>query len=95
MRKLIVLPAVAVLLVMTVASASFVRSQDMAKVAPKFVKVVLDNDKVRVYEVTAKAGDKLPMHSHPSSSMVIPITAGKTRTTLADGKVSDTEFKVG
>ncbi len=70
-------------------------AQDMAKVAPSMAKVVLDNDKVRVFEVHVKAGEKLPMHSHPSSSLVIPITAGKTKTTLAGGKVMETEFKVG
>ena len=75
--------------------ASPLKAQDMAKVAPGMVKVVLDNDKVRIFDVQVKAGDKLPMHSHPSSNIVIPIVSGKTKTTLADGKVMETEFKVG
>ncbi len=83
----------AVIATCIIASPMF--AQDMAKVASKNAKVVLDNDKVRIFEVQAKAGEKLPMHSHPSSSIVIPITWGKTKTTLADGKTMETEFKVG
>ena len=36
-------------------------AQDMAKVDPKHVKVILDNDKVRVLDVQFKAGEKIPM----------------------------------
>ena len=74
--------------------ASQVLAQDMAKVASKNVKVVLDNDKVRVLDVQIKAGDKLPMHSHPAN-IVIPMNSGKVKTTLADGKVMEREFKQG
>jgi quercetin dioxygenase-like cupin family protein len=69
-------------------------AQDMAKVAPNNVKVLLDNDNVRVLEVQFKAGDKLPMHSHPNHVLYAMIN-GKVKTTLADGKVVDTEVKAG
>lgn len=69
-------------------------AQDMAKVAPGMVNVVLDNDKVRVFDVQVKAGEKLPMHSHPSN-LVIPLGTGKVKTTLADGKVVEAEFILG
>jgi hypothetical protein len=69
-------------------------AQDMAKVAPNNVKVLLDNDKVRVLDVQFKAGEKLPMHSHPAN-IIYAFDAAKTKTTLADGKVVDTEFKAG
>lgn len=69
-------------------------AQDMAKVAANNVKVLLDNDKVRVLEVQFKAGEKLPMHSHPNY-VVYAMSAGKLKTTLADGKVVDTEDKAG
>jgi len=39
--------------------------QDPVKVAPKNVKVVFENDRVRVLEVHMKPGEKIPMHSHP------------------------------
>ena len=40
-------------------------AQDSAKVAPKNVKVILENNRVRVLEVHIKPGEKVPMHSHP------------------------------
>ena len=39
--------------------------QDPVRVAPKNVKVVFENDRVRVLEVRIKPGEKIPMHSHP------------------------------
>lgn len=66
----------------------------MAKVAADNVKVLLDNDKVRVLEVQFKAGEKLPMHSHPNH-ILYALVNGKVKTTLADGKVMDTEVKAG
>jgi beta-alanine degradation protein BauB len=41
-------------------------AQDSAKVAPKNVKVILENNRVRVLEVHIKPGEKVPMHSHPA-----------------------------
>ena len=69
-------------------------AQDMAKVAPNNVKVLLDNDKTRVLDVQVKAGEKLPMHSHPAY-ILYSLSDAKVKTTLADGKVMDTEFKAG
>jgi quercetin dioxygenase-like cupin family protein len=66
----------------------------MAKVAPKNVKVLLDNDKTRVLDVQFKAGEKLPMHSHPAY-ILYSFSDAKVKTTLDDGKVMDTEFKAG
>lgn len=75
-------------------SASLTHAQDMAKVAPKMVKVVLDNDRVRALDVQLKAGEKIPMHSHPAG-FVYPMNNGKVKTTLADGKTQEAEFKIG
>ena len=66
----------------------------MAKVAASNVKVILDNDKVRVLDVQFKAGEKLPMHSHPGN-IIYSFSGGKTKTTLGDGTMKDTEFKAG
>jgi beta-alanine degradation protein BauB len=41
-------------------------AQDSAKVAPKNVKVILENNRVRVLEVRIRPGEKVPMHSHPA-----------------------------
>ncbi|WP_019466600.1 cupin domain-containing protein [Dyella japonica] len=69
-------------------------AQDMVKVAPNNTKVLLENDQVRVIEVTVKPGETIPMHSHPAN-VVYFVTGGKTKTTTADGKVTDTDHKAG
>ncbi|AIF49160.1 hypothetical protein HY57_18870 [Dyella japonica A8] len=66
----------------------------MVKVAPNNTKVLLENDQVRVIEVTVKPGETIPMHSHPAN-VVYFVTGGKTKTTTADGKVTDTDHKAG
>ncbi len=75
-------------------SATATVAQDMAKVAPKNVKVLLENDKTRVLDVQFKTGEKLPMHSHPAY-ILYSFSDAKVKTTLGDGKVTDTEFKAG
>lgn len=94
MKKLQVLHCVLLGVFVLCFSASLTHAQDMAKVAPTMVKVVLDNDRVRVLDVQVKAGEKLPMHSHPAN-IVVPMNSAKVKTTLADGKVMEAEFKVG
>jgi len=69
-------------------------AQDMVKVAPNNTKVLVDNEQVRVIEVTVKPGETLPMHSHPAN-VVYFVTGGKTKTTTADGMVTDTDHKAG
>jgi beta-alanine degradation protein BauB len=41
-------------------------AQDPVKVAPNEVKVVLENDYVRVLSWTENPGDKTPTHEHPA-----------------------------
>lgn len=82
------------LAVVALAFAGSVVAQDMAKVAPKNSKILLDNDQVRVIEVWLKPGESLPMHSHPAN-VVYFVTGGKTKTTMADGKITETEHKAG
>ncbi len=74
--------------------ASTATAQDVVKVASRLVKVLLDNDKVRVLDFQLKAGDKVPMHSHPAS-ILYTIAPGKTKTTFPDSKSMETEFKAG
>lgn len=69
-------------------------AQDMAVAAPDVAKVVLDNAQVRVLEVNIKPGQKIPMHSHPGNVLYF-VNGGKTKTTLADGKVTETTHKPG
>ena len=71
-----------------------VQAQDAAEVAPDKVKTVLDNDKVRVLEFTVKPGEKTGMHSHPGH-ILYSLTGGTMKTTLSDGKTSETITKAG
>lgn len=43
---------------------------DMTKAAPNQVKILFENDRVRVLETTIKPGDKIPMHSHSTARVV-------------------------
>jgi len=84
-------------LVITVAlafAAGSMIAQDAAKVAAKNVKVLLDNEKVLVLDFNLKAGDKIPMDSHPDQ-VLYAITSAKVKTSFPDGKTQETEFKAG
>lgn len=75
-------------------STGAVRAQDATKIAPDHYKVILDNDNVRVLEVTAKPGDKMSTHSHPDH-VVYAVTGGKAKFTFPDGKSKEVEMKPG
>jgi hypothetical protein len=67
---------------------------DPVKLMPGLHKMLLDNENVRVYEVSAKAGDKIDTHSHPNHVLYF-LTDAKAKTTGSDGKVQDIEAKAG
>ncbi len=69
-------------------------AQDIAKVAPKNVKVLLDNAEVRVLEYTAAKGEKIALHSHPPY-VIYSLSAGKTHFVMPDGKTKDLDLKAG
>jgi quercetin dioxygenase-like cupin family protein len=69
-------------------------AQDVVKVAPASHKILLENEKVRVYEFTSKPGEKVGMHSHPAH-VVYFLDAGKVRFTFPDGKTSDLDVQKG
>lgn len=62
-----------------------VLGQDPAKVAPKNVKVVFENDRLRVLEVRMKPGEKLPLHSHPAH-LTLTLSDFKGKFLGADGE---------
>ena len=74
--------------------AAKVLAQDPVKVSPAIYKVLLDNDQVRVLDITLKPGDKSPMHAHPNS-VVYALSGGVIRFTGEDGKSNDITFKNG
>jgi quercetin dioxygenase-like cupin family protein len=69
-------------------------SQDMVAVSPDLCKVRLDNEWVRVTEVRGKAGDKMPLHSHPAY-LTYFLTSGKAKFTDTDGHSTEREIKAG
>lgn len=85
-------------LILTVAagmmSVSFAFAQDPLAVAPKNFKLLAENDKVRVFEFTARKGDKIPMHSHPAIACYV-LAGGKTKYTMPDGKTAESSLKKG
>src|SRR5262249_25332289 len=68
------------------------QAQDMVAVAPSLCKVRLDNEWVRVTEVRGKAGERMPLHSHPGY-LSYYFTSGKAKFTNADGKSAEREIK--
>ena len=69
-------------------------AQDAMKAAPQSFKERLNNDHVRVLEYSSKPGDKEAIHSHPAV-LIYVIQGGKLRSTTADGKSTDIEYKAG
>ncbi len=71
-----------------------VMAQDFAKISPEDVKVLLENDRVRVLEVRHQPGVKEAMHSHPA---YVSYYLGSTRVkvTTPDGKVVEKDRKAG
>jgi quercetin dioxygenase-like cupin family protein len=74
------------------ATAGF--AQDVVKVAPELVKVLVDNDQVRVLRFTEAGHVKVPMHSHPAY-VSVGFTNDDFKYTFADGKSSEEKTKAG
>lgn len=58
------------------------------------VKVILDNDRVRVLDVHIPAGAKVPMHVHPDN-LVYCLSEGKLKFTDAEGKSTEKDLAKG
>ena len=69
-------------------------AQDMAATAGKHAKVVLDNDKVRVIELTMGPGESTGMHSH-GDNIVVFLSGGAAVQTMADGSTRAMDRKPG
>ncbi|MDQ6938557.1 MAG: cytoplasmic protein [Verrucomicrobiota bacterium] len=86
--------AVAVILGVCPIFAGLAVAQDPVKMAPRMNKVVLDNEKVRVLDVTLKTGEQMPMHQHPDNILYV-IKGGKTKAVSMQGVPTEREFKDG
>ncbi|MFN2392543.1 MAG: cupin domain-containing protein, partial [Pyrinomonadaceae bacterium] len=67
--------------------ATWADSLDAVVAAPKNHKVVLENDKVRVLEVTVQPGEKEPVHAHKWSSVLYVMEEENIRDYDADGNL--------
>ena len=69
-------------------------AQDPATIGPTIYKQTLDNERVRVFEVTFKKGAEVAMHAHPDHVAYI-VSGGKLELTLADGTKNVIDAKPG
>ena len=67
---------------------------DPVEVSPETYKVILDNDYIRMLEISAKPGDRDEMHSHPVNAWYA-IKGAKLRLYTADGDSKDVEITPG
>jgi quercetin dioxygenase-like cupin family protein len=69
-------------------------AQDVMQQRLPFLKVVAEDDKVRVLRYSPAAGDKSSMHSHPEAVVVV-LKGGRVRYTFPDGTQKVVELKTG
>jgi mannose-6-phosphate isomerase-like protein (cupin superfamily) len=70
------------------------RAQDAMQYGVQHLKVMAEDDKVRVLSYKPKAGDTTPVHSHPSN-VVYVVKGGRVKFTLEDGSTRVVELKTG
>lgn len=90
LRRSIVLSILGLLIPRPRSSAHY---QDRATVVTD-MKVLLENERVRVQFHDVKVGEKTPLHSHPSYVAYV-FNPYKARFVLADGSVKTAERKAG
>jgi quercetin dioxygenase-like cupin family protein len=71
-----------------------VESRDAVDAAPEVYRILFENDRVRVLEVTGVPGAISPMHIHPDSVMHA-VNAANIVVTDADGKGNRVEIPAG
>ncbi len=67
---------------------------DATKVAPHAYKVLFENERARVLEVSMQPGERTEMHSHPDY-IVYMFGEGKVRFTSASGETAELELPAG
>jgi quercetin dioxygenase-like cupin family protein len=72
----------------------FALAQDVMKYGVKHLKVLAEDDKVRVLHFSPHKGDKTPMHSH-LTTVIYVVKGGRIRYTFPDGTTKDAEIKTG
>jgi quercetin dioxygenase-like cupin family protein len=75
-------------------AVSLVCAQDPAQVGPTIYKLLFENERVRVFEVRFKPGEKIALHAHPDH-VVYVFGDGKLRLSYPDGKAVEVGLKAG
>ncbi len=75
-------------------AAQSIWAADPLQVAPEMYKLLFENERVRVMEVTFKPGEKIAEHSHPDHYAYVA-EAGQLKITKPDGTVSNADLKAG
>jgi beta-alanine degradation protein BauB len=70
-------------------------AEDATEVAPHVYKVLFENSRVRVLEVTMRPGDRSEMHSHPDYFFYLLGDGGEVRFTLPSGETAELELPMG
>jgi quercetin dioxygenase-like cupin family protein len=78
----------------TLAGITAAQGQDPAVVNAKTIKVLFENDRVRVLEANLPPGVKEQVHSHPAYVIYV-LEGGRYRNYASDGKVTEGELKTG
>ena len=73
---------------------SKIEYSDPAIVAGDVYKLLLENDRIRVFDVRFKPGQKAVMHAHPDH-VVYVLADGTLKLTLPDGKSQEIPLKAG
>jgi quercetin dioxygenase-like cupin family protein len=92
-RILRAVPIIAAAICLGAGVANWAKAQDRATVVPG-MKVLFENDCVRVQYHDVAVGGKVPMHSHPAY-IVYTLKPFKARITLPDGTQRISEHQAG
>ena len=69
-------------------------AQDPMIAAPAHYRVVFENERIRVLEGRDQLGERIPMHAHPDTLMVV-LSPFKRRLTLANGRQLEVSTQLG
>ena len=58
-------------------------------------RLLLETDQLRVWRIELKPGERVAYHKHVLNYFWTAVSAGKSRSRYADGKVADTEYAIG
>jgi quercetin dioxygenase-like cupin family protein len=71
-----------------------VSGQDAMQYGVRHLKVLAENENVRVLKYTPKKGDTTPIHSHPSTVIYV-VKGGRVKITMPDGSTTVSKLKTG